>query len=121
MAATLGVSPTAGGRSDQDERWGPVPEDRETTVQQAGSDGEANPVRQRGAGQARDGVAARAGPGPRRQQRRTRRPDRPGCEPEDGIHAGDKAPDSDASVTSPGAWTALAAPGAPDGEVDTRS
>ncbi len=44
-----------------------------------------------------------------------------GESPEDGIHAGDKKPDSDASVTSPGAWTALAAPGKPDGEVDTRS
>ena len=44
-----------------------------------------------------------------------------GASPADGIHAGDKAEDSDASVTSPGAWTALAVPGKPDGEVDTRS
>jgi hypothetical protein len=41
--------------------------------------------------------------------------------PQDGIHAGDKDADSDASVSSPGAWTAIAAPGKPDGEVDTRS
>ncbi len=53
-----------------------------------------------------------AGPGVRKAQ---------GASPEDGITAGDKAPGSDASVSSPGAWTALAAPGAPDGEVDTRS
>jgi hypothetical protein len=39
----------------------------------------------------------------------------------DGIHEGDKDADSDATVTSPGAWTAAAAPGKPDGEVDTRS
>ena len=41
--------------------------------------------------------------------------------PEDGIDAQDKAPDSDATTTSPGAWTALAVPGKPDGEVDTRA
>ncbi|HWH28468.1 MAG TPA: hypothetical protein VNU26_05820 [Mycobacteriales bacterium] len=41
--------------------------------------------------------------------------------PEDGIPAGDKTPGSDASVSSPGAWTALAVPGKPDGEVDTRA
>ena len=44
-----------------------------------------------------------------------------GPSPQDGIHAGDKAEDSDASVSSPGAWTATAVPGKPDGEVDTRS
>ncbi len=44
-----------------------------------------------------------------------------GASPEDGINAGDKGEGSDASVTSPGAWTAAAAPGKPDGEVDTRS
>ena len=44
-----------------------------------------------------------------------------GASPEDGIDAGDKASGSDASVSSPGAWTALAVPGKPDGEVDTRS
>lgn len=43
-----------------------------------------------------------------------------GPSPQDGIPAGEKAPDSDASVSSPGAWTAVAAPGKPDGEVDTR-
>jgi hypothetical protein len=43
-----------------------------------------------------------------------------GPSPEDGVHAGDKADGSDAAVSSPGAWTALAAPGKPDGEVDTR-
>lgn len=41
--------------------------------------------------------------------------------PEDGIHAQDKEPDSDASTSSPGSWTSLAVPGKPDGEVDTRS
>lgn len=44
-----------------------------------------------------------------------------GPSPDDGVHAGDKAEGSDASVTSPGAWTAAAVPGKPDGEVDTRS
>ena len=100
-----------------------MPEDRNaTTVPQAGSDGEANPVSPaRGPGQAGSaGVQAvpspgssnsSAGPGVRTAQ---------GASPKDGIHAGDKAPGSDASVTSPGAWTARAAPGAPDGEVDTR-
>ncbi len=52
-----------------------------------------------------------AGPGVRTAQ---------GASPEDGVHAGDKAEGSDSSVSSPGAWTALAAPGKPDGEVDTR-
>ena len=32
-----------------------------------------------------------------------------------------KDPDSDASITSPGAYVALAPPGHPDGEVDTRA
>jgi hypothetical protein len=53
-----------------------------------------------------------AGPGVRTGQ---------GASPEDGVHAGDKAEGSDSSVSSPGAWTALAAPGKPDGEVDTRA
>jgi hypothetical protein len=53
-----------------------------------------------------------AGPGVRAAQ---------GASPEDGVHAGEKDEGSDASVTSPGAWTAIAAPGKPDGEVDTRS
>lgn len=44
-----------------------------------------------------------------------------GASPQDGVHAGDKAEDSDAATSSPGAWTALAPPGKPDGEVDTRS
>jgi hypothetical protein len=101
-----------------------MPEDREaTTVQQAGSDGEANPVTPaQGPGSA--GAAgvqpvpapghpdSSAGPGVRVAQ---------AASPEDGISQGDKAPGSDASVTSSGAWTALAKPGAPDGEVDTRS
>ena len=43
-----------------------------------------------------------------------------GASPEDGVHAGDKAEGSDAAVSSPGAWTSVAAPGKPDGEVDTR-
>jgi len=107
-----------------------MPEDREhTTVEQAGSDGgdpgggSANPVTP---GQAvgqpgSQGVqpvptpgapGSSAGPGVRTAQ---------AASPEDGIAQGDKAPDSDSSITSSGAWTALAAPGAPDGEVDTRS
>ena len=106
-----------------------MPEDRDhTTVEQAGSDttdtrGSANPVTpDQGVGQAgSQGVQAvpapghrdsSAGPGVRTAQ---------GASPEDGIHQGDKAPGSDASVTSPGAWTAIAAPGHPDGEVDTRA
>ena len=101
-----------------------MPEDRNaTTVDAAGSDGEANPVTSaQGPGQAgASGVQAvpapgspdsSAGPGVRAAQ---------GASPEDGIHAGDKAPGSDASISSPGAWTALARPGSPDGEVDTRS
>jgi hypothetical protein len=100
-----------------------MPEDRtHTTVSAAGSDGEANPVSPaQGPGQAgSQGVSAvpapghrdsSAGPGVRAAQ---------GASPEDGVHAGDKEPGSDASVSSPGAWTALAAPGHPDGEVDTR-
>jgi hypothetical protein len=52
-----------------------------------------------------------AGPGVRAAQ---------GESPEDGIHSAGKEEGSDASVTSPGAWTAIAAPGKPDGEVDTR-
>ncbi len=106
-----------------------MPEDRDhTTVEQAGSDaadtseGSANPVTPaQGVGQAgSQGVQAvpapghrdsSAGPGVRTAQ---------GASPEDGITQADKAPGSDASVTSAGAWTALAAPGHPDGEVDTR-
>ncbi len=100
-----------------------MPEDRtHTTVPQAGSDGEANPVNPaQGPGQAGSaGVQSvpapghpdsSAGPGVRTAQ---------GASPEDGVHAGEKSPGSDASVSSPGAWTALAAPGHPDGEVDTR-
>ena len=100
-----------------------MPEDRDaTTVSAAGDDSTANPVTPaQGPGQAGSaGVQAvpapghpesSAGPGVRVAQ---------GASPEDGVHAGDKAPDSDASVSSPGAWTALAAPGKPDGEVDTR-
>jgi hypothetical protein len=52
-----------------------------------------------------------AGPGVRTAQ---------GASPQDGVHAGEKSEGSDASISSPGAWTALAAPGKPDGEVDTR-
>ena len=40
--------------------------------------------------------------------------------PDDGIDVGDKDDDGEAAVTSPGAWTPAAAPGKPDGEVDTR-
>ena len=52
-----------------------------------------------------------AGPGVRTAQ---------AASPEDGIHGAEKSEGSDASVSSPGAWTAIAAPGKPDGEVDTR-
>ncbi len=41
--------------------------------------------------------------------------------PDDGIHQQDKEPGSDATTSSSGAWTALAVPGKPDGEVDTRA
>lgn len=44
-----------------------------------------------------------------------------GASPEDGIHQGEKAPGSDSSIASPGSFVALAAPGHPDGEVDTRT
>ena len=100
-----------------------MPEDRKaTTVPQAGSDAEANPVNPaQGPGQAgSQGVQpvpapghpdSSAGPGVRTAQ---------GASPEDGIHAADKSEGSDASVSSPGAWTALAPPGQPDGQVDTR-
>ena len=100
-----------------------MPEDRDkTTVEQAGNDGEANPVTPaQGAGQAGSDFVqpvpapghrdSSAGPGVRTAQ---------GASPEDGVHEGEKEPDSDASITSPGAWTAIAAPGSPDGEVDTR-
>ena len=96
-----------------------MPEDSaKTTPENSGGQDEANPV-----GPAQDAAApvapvpapghedSSAGPGVRTAQ---------GASPEDGIHAGDKAEGSDASVSSPGAWTALAAPGKPDGEVDTR-
>lgn len=43
-----------------------------------------------------------------------------GASPDDGISQGDKGPDSDSSVASPGSFVALAPPGHPDGEVDTR-
>jgi hypothetical protein len=100
-----------------------VPEDREsTTVEQAENDGAANPVSSaQGPGQAgHDAVLpvpapghaeSSAGPGVRAAQ---------GASPEDGIVAADKSEGSDASVSSPGSWTAIAAPGKPDGEVDTR-
>lgn len=98
-----------------------MPQDRKDTNVSAGdgpADGEAPAPVDAGSAPAVQPVPApghadsSAGPGVRKAQ---------GASPEDGIHAGDKAPDSDASVSSPGAWTALAAPGAPDGEVDTRS
>lgn len=100
-----------------------MPEDRDrTTVEQAGSDAEANPVTPaQGVGDAgSQGVQAvpapghrdsSAGPGVRTAQAES---------PQDGIVHEEKEPGSDAGVTSSGAWTALAAPGAPDGEVDTR-
>lgn len=97
-----------------------MPTDAEkTTVQSSESDGDANPVQP-----AQDPAApvaavpapghadSSAGPGVRTAQ---------AASPEDGVHAGEKDEDSDASISSPGAWTALAAPGQPDGEVDTRS
>ena len=106
-----------------------MPEDRDSTVaagadaaDDSSADHAANPVTAaQGPGQAgQQGVQAvpspghpdsSAGPGVRAAQ---------GASPEDGVHAGEKSEGSDASVSSPGAWTALAAPGKPDGEVDTR-
>lgn len=44
-----------------------------------------------------------------------------GASPDTGIHQGEKAPGSDASTASPGAFVALAPAGHPDGEVDTRA
>ena len=97
-----------------------MPDDADkTTVETSGTDGAANPVQP-----AQDPAApvapvpapghadSSAGPGVRTAQ---------GASPEDGVHAGEKAEGSDSSVSSPGAWTALAAPGKPDGEVDTRA
>lgn len=91
-----------------------MPEDRDHTS--AAASDQPDPVQP-----AQDGAVApvpapghddsSAGPGVRTAQ---------GASPEDGIHAGDKDEGSDSSVSSPGAWTALAAPGKPDGEVDTR-
>ena len=43
-----------------------------------------------------------------------------GPSPDTGIDQGHKAPGSDSSVASPGAYVALSPPGHPDGEVDTR-
>ena len=104
-----------------------MPEDREhTTVEQAGSDaggdGGANPVTPaQGVGQAgSQGVQPVPAPGHRDSSAGAGVRTAQGASPEDGITQEDEAPDSDASVTSPGAWTAIAAPGAPDGEVDTR-
>jgi hypothetical protein len=97
-----------------------MPEDSDnSTPSAAATDAEANPVTP-----AQDPAApvapvpapghpdSSAGPGVLAAQ---------GASPEDGVHAGEKDEGSDASVTSPGAWTAVAAPGKPDGEVDTRS
>lgn len=96
-----------------------MPEDSDkTTLSHASSDADATPVTP-----AQDPAApvapvpapgsadSSAGPGVRAAQ---------GASPEDGVHAGEKEAGSDASVSSPGAWTAVAAPGKPDGEVDTR-
>lgn len=98
-----------------------MPEDRDATT--PADAGVENPVDSaQGPGQAGQDMVqsvpspghadSSAGPGVRAAQ---------GASPEDGIAAADKSEGSDASVTSPGAWTALAAPGKPDGEVDTRS
>lgn len=97
-----------------------MPEDAaRTTPETAATDAEANPVTP-----AQDPAApvapvpapghedSSAGPGVRTAQ---------AASPEDGVHAGEKDEGSDSSVSSPGAWTAVAAPGKPDGEVDTRS
>ena len=104
-----------------------MPEDRDhTTVEQAGSDasdhGRANPVTPaQGVGQAgSQGVQPVPAPGHRDSSAAPGVRTAQGASPEDGIVQDDKSPGSDASVTSPGAWTAIAAPGAPDGEVDTR-
>ncbi|MEX2291643.1 MAG: hypothetical protein WD794_15125 [Mycobacteriales bacterium] len=94
------------------------PDAQQTPVQHARTDGAAAPVQP-----AQDPAApvapvpapghadSSAGPGVRTAQ---------GASPRDGVHAGEKSEGSDSSISSPGAWTALAAPGKPDGEVDTR-
>ena len=95
-----------------------MPEDRDATTTSSQPDSTPTPVQP---AQDPDAPVApvpapghedsSAGPGVRTAQ---------GASPEDGIHAGDKDEGSDASVSSPGSWTAIAAPGKPDGEVDTR-
>ncbi|HEU0102738.1 MAG TPA: hypothetical protein VFR07_10510 [Mycobacteriales bacterium] len=44
-----------------------------------------------------------------------------GASPATGIDQGEKSEGSDATTASPGAFVALAPPGHPDGEVDTRA
>jgi hypothetical protein len=90
---------TPSGQDPQDHRERAVPG-------QLPGDPAASPVPAPGA------AAGASSPGVRAAQ---------GPSPADGVHAGEKSEDSDASVTSPGAWTAAAAPGKPDGEVDTRA
>ena len=97
-----------------------MPEDRESTPSRPQRP-ETDPTPSSRGRPARDGVAAVPAPGHAGSSAGAGVRTAQGASPEDGIDAGDKAPDSDATVTSPGAWTALAAPGKPDGEVDTRS
>lgn len=90
-----------------------MPDDADkTTVQTSSTDADANPVQPAqdpGAPvapvPAPGHVDSSAGPGVRTAQAADR------DEVEDG---------GDVAADSPGAWTALAAPGKPDGEVDTR-
>jgi hypothetical protein len=85
-----------------------MPNDAPTPAGTHDEDGEPTPVQPVPAPGAED---SSAGPGVRAAR---------GASPEDGVHAGEKSEDSDAAVSSPGAWTSVAAPGKPDGEVDTR-
>ena len=96
-----------------------MPDDAPKTVDTSDTDAEANPVQP---GQESDApVAAVPAPGHADSSAGAGVRTAQGASPEDGVHAGEKAEGSDASVSSPGAWTAVAAPGKPDGEVDTRA
>jgi hypothetical protein len=98
-----------------------MPEDRDhTTVEQAGSDGEANPVTpRRASGRPGRRACSRAAPGHRDSSAGPGVRTAQGASPEDGIVQDDKAPA--ATPASPRRrLDALAAPGHPDGEVDTR-
>lgn len=97
-----------------------MPDDaQKTTVQTEGPDGGAGPSQP---GQdPTDRVAAVPAPGSADSSAGSGVRTAQGASPEESTSAGDEAEGSDAESTSAGAWTAIAAPGKPDGEVDTRS